>query len=95
MTLAVRGYSSEQFWNTMPKSEQEAMLDACITHGGKLLKEGPTIGDSYSPGWGWVRRNGNLTSPLPAFSALDCCFLTRRPQLLMTPFRSPVVHYRL
>jgi hypothetical protein len=45
MRFALLGYSSEQFWNTMSKSEQDAMLDDCLTYDSKLSKEGLMIGD--------------------------------------------------
>jgi hypothetical protein len=45
MKFAFLGYSSEQFWNTMSKSEQDAMLDSCFTYDSKLLREGLMIGD--------------------------------------------------
>jgi hypothetical protein len=45
MKFAWLGYSSEQFWNTMSTSEQDAMLDDCFTYERKLLKEGLMIGD--------------------------------------------------
>ena len=40
MRFAWLGYSSEQFWNTMSTSDQDAMLDDCFTYDRKLLKEG-------------------------------------------------------
>jgi hypothetical protein len=45
MKFAFLGYSSEKFWSTMSKSEQEAMLDDCFTYDSKLLKAGRMIGD--------------------------------------------------
>jgi hypothetical protein len=45
MKFAFLGYSSEQFWSTMSKGEQEAMLDDCFTYDSTLLKGGLMIGD--------------------------------------------------
>jgi hypothetical protein len=45
MKVALLGYSSEQFWNTMSNSEQDAMLDDCFAYDSKLVKEGFMIGD--------------------------------------------------
>jgi hypothetical protein len=45
MKVALLGYSSEQIWNTMSKSEQDAMLDDCFAYDGKLVKDGIIIGD--------------------------------------------------
>jgi hypothetical protein len=45
MKFAFLGYSSEQFWTSMSKSEQDAMLDDCFTYDSKLLKEGLMTGE--------------------------------------------------
>jgi hypothetical protein len=45
MKFAFLGYSSEQFWNTMTKREQDAMLEVCFTYDSNLLKNGHMIGD--------------------------------------------------
>ena len=45
MKFAFLGYSSEQFWNTMAKSDQDAMLEDCFTYDSKLLEVGHMIGD--------------------------------------------------
>jgi hypothetical protein len=43
MKFAFLGYSQEQYWHTMSKGEQDAMLQDCFTYDKKLLKEGCLI----------------------------------------------------
>jgi hypothetical protein len=40
MKFAFLGYSLEQNWDTMSKSDQDAMIDACFTYDRRLVKDG-------------------------------------------------------
>jgi hypothetical protein len=45
MKFAFLGYSLEQNWGAMSKSEQDAMIEDCFTYDNKLLKDGHLIDD--------------------------------------------------
>src|SRR5262249_48727178 len=45
MRFAFLGYSLEQNWSAMSKSQQDAMLEDCFTYDNKLLKDGHLISD--------------------------------------------------
>src|SRR5580704_3599953 len=47
MKFAFLGYSLEKNWDSMTKSQQDAMLEDCFTYDSKLLKEGHLIGDGF------------------------------------------------
>jgi hypothetical protein len=40
MKFALLGYSQEQYWDAMSKSEQDTMLEDCFAYDSKLLKNG-------------------------------------------------------
>jgi hypothetical protein len=48
MKFAFLGYSLEQKWNAMSKTEQDAMVDDCFTYNRKLFKDGHLIGDGLA-----------------------------------------------
>ena len=45
MKFAFLGYGLEQNWDTMTKSEQDAMFEDCFTYDSKLLKDGYLVDD--------------------------------------------------
>ena len=45
MKFAFLGYSLEQNWGAMSKSDQDAMLEDCFTYDSKLMKDGYLIDD--------------------------------------------------
>ncbi|HEV8003036.1 MAG TPA: YciI family protein [Planctomycetaceae bacterium] len=47
MKFAFLGYSLEENWDAMTKSQQDSMLEDCFTYDSKLLKEGHLIGDGF------------------------------------------------
>jgi hypothetical protein len=48
MKFAFLGYSREEYWHALSKSEQDAMLEDCLGYDAKLLKDGHLIGDGVA-----------------------------------------------